>query len=480
MIRVYRYGARADSIGPQLRDQMDLGHRYYNRLVEAENARRREAWGCDRPPAPPHDDCACDDCCAHWQSVRKTVKEAGWLDVKPLRAEAVEAGLFWGTYLVIEQAFKAAVQKTDLLRTVRFRSWRQGAQAAVQIQKGVKGQRWWRLTPQADGRQGRRSRGQRGRYLVQIRIGSDGREPVWSEPVRIERHRLHEGRVVWVRVVTTWVGDRERASVQLVCRECDEKHHGEGAVAVDASWRKVDGHLRLAWARDDDGDETVLTLPREWLERGKRADRIRAARDRLLNRLIASDERFSRVRSQRGAARVIGQLDNADVTDTMRVWLKRDRHLWQYEVGCRRRSVARRRDAMRKWVADLRSRYRTVVVKDTSHKLIKEQAREAKVLHQAARRQGHHGAPGELIELLRREMANLVIISAPYTTQACLECGHETEHGQETLVTCESCGAVDDRDRVSTENLLRRYRAGEGGEPTARKAAARFAKRHVK
>jgi len=71
MIRAYKYGTRTP-IAPLLRDQMRMGREYYNVLVEAENARRRAAWGSDEVPPPPHDDCTvkgCKDCKEHWSSL---------------------------------------------------------------------------------------------------------------------------------------------------------------------------------------------------------------------------------------------------------------------------------------------------------------------------------------------------------------------------------------------------------------------------
>lgn len=479
--RVYKYGAKPRLCEAILR-QMRLGHAYYNRLVEAENARRREAWGGDYAPAPPHDDCEakdCPECKAHWKGVRDAVR-AMRLDLKPLRAAVVVEGLFWGTYLVVEQAFSQAVRTTDPTQGVRFRSWRQGSVAAVQIQKANPDpNRWWRMFPDPSREQGRTGR-RRGRaYTAQIRLGTEGREPVWCDPIPLERHRPHEGRVAWVRVHLNYVADREVVSVHLVCVDCQAYQTGTGRVAIDASWRLLDGHLRVAWARDDDSIDHILTLPPKWLELHARADRIRAERQRLVNDLIASDTRLARCRSPRGVARVLKRTE--DPPQAWVEWWHRDRHLWQYEDGCRRHSTARRRDAMRKWVAMLRERYGTAAIKDTNHKQIKERARENGELPQPARRRGHHGAPGELYELCRHAWGDkLVVVGAPYTSQCCLECEHDTDPEAATIHCCERCGAAVDRDRLSTQNMLDLWASGQQRPPTARKTTARFAKQHTK
>lgn len=474
--RVYKYGARAKSLGPKLREQMHLGHAYYNALVEAENARRRSAWQGESPSAPPHEDCKCDDCKAHWRDVRLRFREVGHLDVKPLRAEYSGRGLHWGTYLLIEQAFEQACKTTSLLHTVRFRSRRSGLVAGVQIQSNVSdADRIWRMARADDPRQGRRA-GQR--HTVQIRVGSEGRSPIWSEPIDIEYHRPHEGRVAWVRVHLDRVADREVASVHLVVTGATERPVGDGGlVAVDVSWRKVKGSLRLAWARDEAGNDSVLTLGPEWLELTARADRIRAERQRLANEMIENDACCARAKSPSGVARALARLGRDQWTEAQSAWFHRDRHLWQYEEGCRRRTQAARRDAMRKWVAALRVRYSAVVVKTTNYAQIK--AADGNDLPQAARRQGHHAAPGELTALLRQAFGpdRTRAVDAAYTTQTCPDCGTACEVGAGVMHYCERCDVEVDRDVVSTRNLLRSAQDGDWSSATSRKTGRKYAKR---
>ncbi len=489
--RVYKYGARAASLGPQLREQMWLGHRYYNNLVEAENARRRSIWGADHAPKPPEHDCdlkkplkkgrktkTCELCSTHYKELRQAVRaKVNCLDIKPLRAIAAAQGLYWGTYLVIEQAFSAANQKTHALKTVRFRPWRMGQVAAVQIQVPTRAPRIWSMARAPDPRTGRRARNGRGRRRIQIRIGSEGQSTIWSEPVKIEYHRKHEGRVRWVRVHCRSVAGREVASVHLVCSGVKRKPRGSGLVAVDVSWRKVGNSLRIAWARDEYGHDQQLTLGARWLELSARADRIRAERDRLRNLLQEQCPALAIYRSCLGVVRGIRKLGVP--TLAQHDWLRRDRHLWQYESGCRRRSYARRRDEMRKWVAKLRVRYGRCVIKDTGHKRIKETATEDG-LQKKARRQGHHAAPGEMIELLRRAFGEgCLVAKAAHTTSTCLECGLRTPQGPARVMVCGSCGETDDRDRVSTQNMLGAAAAGHTRAPKPRKTTPRFAKRHA-
>lgn len=478
--RVYRYGALRP--GKDIRDQMWQGHRYYNRLCEAENNRRVALWGGNLPPLPPHPDqtpsCTCKDCRKHWSDLRIRMRTAPLLDVKPLRAAAVKGGLYFGTYLLIEQSFAAACKKTSHFRRVSFHSHRQGMIAGVQVQLPYRKRNTthmiYRVAKAPDSRTGRR-RGQRA--TVQIRIGSDEkRRPIFCEPIRIEQHRPLTGSPTWIQVVLKYVADREVWSVNFVCADvADQGGADQGVVAVDVSWRKLpDGTLRIAYAIDDQGKKMQFCMSERWMELARRADRIRSIRDRHLIDLQRTDSRFGRLKSPRSVARVV--YDQNITEDRIVAWTKRERHLWQYEAGCRRRSVAARRSQTREWIRDLRNHYSHVVIKNSKHKMMKEK----KDLPRPARRQGHHAAPGEVIEEICRSFGReegVTIVSALHTTNTC-SCGHVNDHGPELDLQCERCGDVTDRDIVSTRNMLALYAAGATAKPTARKKGARFAKRH--
>lgn len=516
--RVYKYGARP-SRDPDLLQQMKLGRQYYNALVEAENERRRIGWGGDSPPPPPHqgrcqckecqaewkktspphkkycgcdaceehhkahptghESCQCTKCKAHWTAVRAAVRAVPLLDTKALRAVFIQKGLYWGTYLVIEQAFAAAWKSTSVLRTVRFRSWQKGDVAAVQIQPNVIPTSYARVHKAPDSRTGRRARGGLGRHTVEIRIGSNGRTPVFCEPIRIEKHRELSGRIVWVHVRRRYVADREVWSVAFTCKDVDVRtdEAPEGVVAVDVSWRKLpDGSWRLGYARDAANCTHELRMPPEWTERSDRADRIRSHRDQ---QLVAAKSRWPVIGQTTSCQRAVRKLRSLGVlTFTQDAWVAREMHLWRYECGCRRRSVTGRRARLREWVRELRRQYATVIVKNTSHKEIKEEHG----LPKKAQRQGQHAAPGETVEVLREVFGadNMRIVAAEFTTASCPSCGHVTPVNGQRMIRCEGCGAQRDCDDISTQNMWTLYRAGEWRKPTARKTTSRWAKRHKK
>lgn len=469
------------------RQQVNLGHQYYNLLAEAENRRRQLSKIAISGPKPPHSSHAdneppCKECQDFWEVMRGRMRCIPPLDVKPLRAEAVKNGLYWGTYLLIEQAFADAWKKTDWFSPVKFKSWREGGIMGVQIQQKIQPEAQFKIVKAADHRTGRRA-GQR--HILYIRIGSHKRAPVWSDPIAFEMHRPLQGRVTWVAVCVQYRGSHEEWSVNFTCNEVPARTDNatEGHVAIDVGWRLLpSGETRIAFATASDGAEFELKLDERWRERSLRADRIRSYRDKRLNDLKAADSRFALLKSPR---RVCFYARKRDIiSEYLNEWIKRERHLEDYELGCRRKTFAVRRDAVRVWLRMLRRGYAIAIIKDSSHKEMKD-AKKAKEagMPRAARRQGHHAAPGEVIEevcrVFNREM-NVAVVAAPLTTATCRQCGHINKVGPELIVKCERCNAEDDRDRISTRNLLDQYASGNGKKPPARKVTARFAKRHNK
>lgn len=517
--RVYKYGARP-SQDPNLLRQMRLGRQYYNALVEAENKRRQIGWGGESPPPPPHrgrcqcekcqdawaktspphekydcdcaecekhreahpaehDNCKCAACRAHWNAVWAATRAIPLLDVRPLRTTWAAKGLYWGTYNVIEQAFSAAWQHTSLLRPVKFRSWRKGDVAAVQIQPGRDPHRYVQTHKAPDARTGRRTRNGLGRHTVEIRIGSNGATPIFCTPIRIEKHRELSGQITHVHVRRRYNADQQVWSVAFTCKDADPRTDAaeEGVVAVDVSWRKMpDGSWRLGYARDAAGHVSELRMPVSWTARADRAEKIHSHRDKRLNEVRACWPVVGKTKSCQKAVRRLRSL--GVLTADQDAWVAREMHLWRYECGCWRRSRTGRRAALREWVRELRCQYAAVIVKNTGHKKIKEEHG----LPQKAQRQGQHAAPGETVEVLREVFGadGMRIVEAKHTSARCPDCGTITPVNGQRMLRCEGCGTQRDCDDISTRNMWALYQAGKWKKPTARKTTSRFAKRHKK
>jgi hypothetical protein len=478
MNKVFKYGALSPLQDGAIRTQMYLGRKYYNNLVAAENARRdMKVWLLDTGPVPED----AEEKKEFYSLIRNRCFTAPTIDQKPLRAQAVSSGLYWGTYLMVEEAFNRAVSTTKYGDKVKFRSWRQGGYMGVQIPGSKNPDLKFLLLPAPDNRTGKKA-GQR--HTLQVRVGSEGRAPVWSEPLSLELHRPLEGNVTRVQICMKYRGDKEVWSAHFTCNKVLARVDSaqEGIVAIDVGWRTMqDGRIRIAYARGANGNEYELAMPESWGELSKRADRIRKHRDDMFNIIKEKFPVLKLHKKPRGARKKVlreGLQEDIELLG----WVRWDKHMEDYELGCRRRSQAARQDAMRVWLRMLRRRYATAVIKDSEHKKMKDHEKAVKDgMLPEARRKAHHAAPGEVIAEICKifgKTKGVALVEAPGTTATCMQCGAAMDVGAELYVYCEQCGARKDRDRVSTHNLLHKYFGGEYTKPTARKTTARFAKRH--
>lgn len=486
--KVFKYGAFPPPKESSIRQQMKLARNYYNSLVEAENARRKKMWDGESPPKPPHDhdngdSRKCDECRIFWKGLRDQYREFPLLDLKPIRSKASENGLYWGSYLIVEQAFAAAWKKTDVFSLVKYRSWKQGGYAGVQVQQAKRADSFFRIEHREDPRTGKKRRGTR--YKISIRIGTNKKQLIWSDPINFIMHRPLQGRPTWAEICMHYRGEKEIWSINIICADVPERldKANNGVVAIDVGWRVLeDDHLRIAFATGVDEKEEEFKLGPEWRELSNRADRIRSHRDNRLDVLKIAIPKLSIIKKPSSVKSFLEK--NEMMTDDLTVWCKKDRHLAQYEIGCRRRSEDKRRNDMRVWLRELRRKYKFVVIKNSSHKEMKDHktAIESGMLP-PQRRNAHHAAPGEVIEEICKvwdRKTEVSIIDANGTnTTTCPECNSKMEPPDNHLwAVCERCGAREDRDRISTRNLLLLYAKGEYKKPTARKTTARFAKRH--
>ena len=493
--KVFKYGAFPPEKDGAIRQQMKLGRDYYNKLVEAENARRKSVWGGEKPvwphtPVETTDDdgqkkttrCKCDECQRYYVQVIAAYKAMGFLDLKPLRADAAAGGLYWGTYLIVEESFNAAVKTTKCFDLVKYRSWREGGYMGAQIQKVRTADAVFRLRHREDPRTGRRLGT---RYNCMIRVGTQDGKPKWSDPIDLVLHRPLCGRPTWLKACMKFRGGKEVWSLNVTCADIPARDDGSqsGVVAIDVGWRVLkDDRLRIAFATGNDGKEFEFLMSEKWRELSTRADRIRGARKIMLNTIQRRFSVLSKHKSSTGALQHVLQDKTLSKDIELVGWASWERHMSDYETGCRRRSEVKRWTDMCVWLRDLRRQYARVVIKNSVHKEMKDHKKAVDSgMMRHHRRNAHHAAPGEVIEEVCKiwdRKTEVAIIKAQFTTATCPQCGHVHKVGPEQYITCEQCGTQEDRDRISTRNLLTLYAGGEYNKPTARKDGARFAKRH--
>lgn len=304
------------------------------------------------------------------------------------KAARATCGVFWGTYLTIEAAVDASRHHPA---PPRFSRWTGDGAVAVQIQGGL-------AVEDATAGHDRRfaidtrlmaipGRGGKPRPRIRLRVGSEGRAPVWAEwPLVYHRPLPPAAKIMWAKVVRERVCDKDRWSLHVTLDDVVQRERcGEGVVAVDLRWSLTTRGLRACqWLGDDDAGAEAMLDPRV-LGQFAKAEDLRSIRDKAMNearvRLVGwtlgADltpewrERARFVSQWRSPVRLAAlalwwrehrQPSDDEAYAALEEWRKQDKHLWLWETGARRRGIARRRDQYRVLAAQLARRYGVLVI----------------------------------------------------------------------------------------------------------------------
>lgn len=210
------------------------------------------------------------------------------------RAEASAGGLYWGSYLLVEQAIEAACENTA---DPEFKHWDGSGRVGVQLQggltvaKAMAGQDT-RLrilhTPTANG-----SKCGALMHQLWLRVGStESGGPIWAAfPFRMHRPLPADGVIKWAWAHRTYKGRWVNWDLQIVVEApsftADLKTPVlYGVVAVDLGWRKRerlggDGRqaIRVGYWCNDQGAHGQLVMPAELKERLQYAEKLRSTQD---------------------------------------------------------------------------------------------------------------------------------------------------------------------------------------------------------
>lgn len=441
MRRVYQYGLLPPTEnGGLVREQIRAAHDYANDLTAIERGRRWALRQVDDTPAVEE---AVELLKAATKSGRAVAVAALWRARKDAR-DAAEDELarikeldesirrdaraltmaHWGTYLGVEaahmQARQAPLYGDDLVtpsdpRFVRWTGVRPAGsrvgmlpesgegQIGVQLQKGAPTSDVLRcddtrvrlemvpLPPSAS-----RRMTQRRHAVLWLRVGSEGRAPVWAKFPLLYHRAVPDAAVwKWVRVSLRHEGRRERWSAEITVddpspRPRDQDRELSGVVAVEWEWSPTDEGIRVARWCDSRGGKGEWILPKRISDGIRAPDGHRAVRDGNLNvarpgivgalrapeekslpawlavelstmHLWVSPQRWHRLHRRwheeapRVAPVALAMLDE---------WVRRDRHLWDYESGMRSQCIGQRRDWYRCLAAKLARTYKTAILSD--------------------------------------------------------------------------------------------------------------------
>jgi hypothetical protein len=252
--------------------------------------------------------------------------------LRGIRGHFADAGLFWGTYLLVEDAHDRAVRETVWWDRITVRGpWNS---LGVQIQSAqrkltgheLRAGRDTRVKLSAEPYALLNRQPARNVYdprapehpkphsfrTLSIRTGSvpGKRTPIWTdlhvliEPVGHRHKNLRQiaddARIVWVKLCRVGVLHhpgvdagrtrmiaRERWEVQFIVDEPEARSHpaasaATATVGIDIGWRRVDGGIRTAYAATATGFEE-LVIPDSILSLSGKADSIRSVCDLCLD-----------------------------------------------------------------------------------------------------------------------------------------------------------------------------------------------------
>jgi len=427
------------------------------------------------------------------------------------KSARAHCGVYWGTYLLVEQAQDAA-RKAPLYdgaepNDPRFVRWDGEGSVGVQLQGGAPaesiigdGDTRIQIAPAELGGLASPVRAERrraARTTLRLRIGSEGRAPIWAEWPMIMHRPLPHGSTVKRAVVSRrMVGRRDVWSVEITVTMPVAWQHepcGSGAVAIDVGWRLIDGELRVAVARGSDGADHELRIGPELLSALTYHEHLRAIRCRnfdaakaalleslpSLNRpqwLTEATSHLHQWRSERRLSRLANTWrerrfgGDTVAYDALEAWRYHDQHLWDWEAHQQPKAVRRRRELYRRWAAKLARQYDVAVVEDFDLRAFATRpALEDDTEDETAPRKQRVLAA---VSVLRGAIENAMLArggSMVYgycadSTRECWKCGHtEAFDAAANLVrSCPCCGTLCDQDENAARVLLARWRERPG------------------
>jgi hypothetical protein len=413
--------------------------------------------------------------------------------------------LYWPTYLEVEDSLRGARRGAPPV----FRRFTGEGQVSMQLQKGLPvpdllacTDTRLRLEVQDAGKR---------HYRLWLRIGSEGRAPLWAKvPIILHRDLPADARIKWARLLRRHCGTHWRWQVQFVLErdEWPADAASGGACGIDLGWRLVSKGLRVAFWAGDDGRSGELVIPHADLARWRKADDLTSIRDRNFNaardalaawvrggvaladwlrvelthlhqwrspaRLAALLWRWNGARYERGrevpwqpppgfeGVPGFGRFPgDGEIFARLWAWRKQDRHLYDWLANNREKAVRWRDDLYRRFARELTGRYYTVVFERTDwREMVALPAADAEGVE--LRTSNHRiAAVGRLRQFVREKAGEYQEVDPKHTTKRCHACGslEDFDAARELEHPCSACGEVWDQDHNAAKNLLQAFAA---------------------
>lgn len=320
-----------------------------------------------------------------------------------IREERGKCGVYWGTYLLVEDAMQAS-RSTPLYDDAepndpKFVRWTGNCAVGMQIQKGMTTSAVFAentrlqidpVNEKAWYSEIRSERRKLSRTILRLRVGSEGRDPIWAAwPMIMHRPLPENGIVKRATVHVRRRGPLEEWSVDITVTEPEIPFSrcGKGIVGIDLGWRLLGDKLRVATCSGEDGACGELHLPADCISALRKVGDLQEIRDSNFNKarnelaawlkdrdvpewLKKATERLSMWRSKSRLAALVRRWKNnrfdgdASVFNKLEKWCYHDRHLWAWESNQRIKALRRRREVYRCFAADLASKYECVALDD--------------------------------------------------------------------------------------------------------------------
>lgn len=432
---------------------------------------------------------------------------------KAARQQYAQKGLYWGTYNAVFGAYRTAAQRARGA-PLKFHPFRGEGRWHVQLQheaadaeapatmsRIMGGESRWRTVLQIDPVDATKwdllSRGERrrlSRTTGRMRIGSNGRSPVWME-MRVILHRpLPAAAIIKeAEVVRERVGTHYRHHLCLtVLEEAPQVSPSGKVAAIDLGWRMTGRGLRVAAILGTDGHRHEVLLESSVISdiskadelASLRADKYNAIRSRLgewllghrdgipdwlvdATKTIAHWGGSSQARLASVVLRWRGSRFGGDETiyEELEAWRAHDKHLYEWQANLRDQAIARRKEQYRVLAARLADRYGMVVLEDMAiTEMVAHQDPTEPRDGQAdnARRKARIAAPGLLRQAIsqaaHRRGVRVEAVDAARTTVVHATCGTDlsgkVDFASSVMAWCPTCEATFDQDFNACENLL--------------------------
>lgn len=405
---------------------------------------------------------------------------------KRLYQEYGEKGLGWGTRnQVIQDRLKSK-------RDPRFHRYQGEGQLSFQIQKPNQ-LNFEKLLECKDSRarlhltsewKRRGDQGEESAYgILWLRIGSEGRAPVWTEiPVFIHRKLPEDGTITWVHLLRKKVATKYKWEVQFVVARDSwpTEDCGNHKCVIDGGYRRVENGLRVATYAGTDGVEDTLVISDTRLGRWKKVDDLQSIRSKRYNDILERfrswvkenkdilpeeiQERVKTLPHWKGAsqARLASVVNywrehrfNGDESIFVHLeeWRKKDKHLYEWEDNQRKNNIDWRKNFYRKWVKGLRKRYGSIGVEDVDWAEVQKtpEPEKGKKISTSNRAIAAYGLLSQMIV----DSGETHKLPAKNTSKRCFYCKKICEKlGAGISHTCEHCGETWDRDFNAVHNML--------------------------